>query len=109
MNEINDKELDEIIQEAVLREAACERICKGVERQLRRERGKALWRRWAPRLAFSILVPLVVCLWAWLSLFVYREGWLGGGGLLLFLPGLAALTFGLNYAISEFRKVGSRV
>lgn len=109
MNEIDDKQLDELIAEALDREAMSEQICKGVERQLHKERRRVVWRKWGPILLFPIFVPVVFCFCLRMYLNIYHAGLLHSGSIAcLFFP-VAGLSLGLHLAISEFHKGGLHV
>ncbi len=71
MKQIDDKELDSLISEALSREAMAEDVCRNVQREIARSRRSRLWRKWLPLVLFSFGVPLLLLL----SIYAYYLMW----------------------------------
>ncbi len=71
MKQIDDKELDSLISEALSREAMAEDVCRDVQWELARSHRRRLWRKWLPLVVFSFGVPFLLLL----SISAYYAVW----------------------------------
>ncbi len=73
MTQIEEKELDDLIFEAIEREKLADLVCMHVEQELRKKRISASCKRWVGRVFFAFALPVVLFLVVLSCGFLYQH------------------------------------